>query len=545
MPPNLGEPEFATPAPRQASPHAMDAERSALGEGQRRSPPKLPFLLVALAELGIGLELARPFRTAAIAYDTAASVIHFERMVSGRHLEAVLNTTPKPLLTVVDGLLYTLTGDWRPIAWATLAAFAAAAAIASYVAARLDGWLAAGLVAVAFGTSGGLWIDAGLSLAVAWALLGLALAALAVTSARPRYGLTGVAILLASLARIETLVLVPVAVASLAWASTQNPPATRPPRSAWLVALIPTLAIPIMLIHDWILIGDPMYWAQIADRYSATTRAPILAPGAMVAALAGHGVHEIGFLILGAVGIVRLARGRSRALAIGLIGLCLGVSALLVLLAARHIYVSDRYFLLIDAALIVAAGFGAAAVAERLSLAAMRVRALGVRSLGVQRILPAVAAMTLGGLGAIALGWPLASFDPRVRSAVGGQLGLAEHYAAALPTIRSQLAAARRTMGVGTPPTVRLFVPLPLLPRAVVDTGLLWPQVGSNAGVEPGRQFPNPGQMVFHDRLGDPRLKVLAAIEVGTPRRVGSVVVRPLKVNRAARYWLVLGVQGP
>ncbi|MDQ6682284.1 MAG: hypothetical protein M3Y88_03320 [Chloroflexota bacterium] len=540
MPPNLGEPEFATPAPRETPPGATGATRSAIGGGQRRPPPRLPFLLVFLAEMGVGLELARPFKTAAIAYDTAASVIHFERMASGRHLEAVLNTTPKPLLTVVDGLLYALTGDWRPIAWATLAAFAAAAAIASYVAARLDGWLAAGLVAVAFGTSGGLWIDAGLSLAVAWALLGLALAALAVTSARPRYGLAGVAILLASLARIESLALVPVAVASLAWASTRNPPSRRPPRAAWLVPLVPTLAIPIMLIHDWILIGDPMYWARIADLYSATTRSPILAPGGMLAALAGHGVHEIGFLILAVVGIVRLARGRSRALAIGLIGLCLGVSALLVLLAARHIYVSDRYFLLIDAALILAAGFGASAIAELLSLAAMR-----VRSVGIPRIVRPVAAMTLGGLVAIALGWPLASFDPRVRSTLGTHLALSEHFATSLPLIRAALAAPSRQAGVGRQPSVRLSVPLPLLPRAVVDTDLSWLQVGLNAGVEPGSQFPIAGQIVFHDRLGDPRLKVLTAIEVVTPRRVGSVVVRPLRVDRAAGYWLVLGAQAP
>lgn len=506
------------------------------------SPPTAPFVLLFFGVVAVGLELVRPFRTAPIAFDTAASVLQFERIASGRHLEALITTTPKPLLTVVDGLLYVLTGDWRPLSLATLAAFAGAVAIASYVAARLDGWLAAGLVAVGLAASRGLWVDVGLTLAVALALLGLAVAGIAVTSRRPRYGVAGVAILLASLARVESLVLVPIAAAALGWAATHGPINLRPAPRTWLVPLIPALTVPIMAVHDWMLTGDPLYWTEVAQRYSAAVRAPVLSPAAMVAALASHGVAEFGFLVLGALGILRLARARSPALAVGLVGMCLGVSALLVLLAARHLYVPERYFLLIDAGLIVAAGFGASALADSPRLASVRARIAVLRPIS-----RGLAAAGAGTAVAIVLGWPVASFDPVVRSTIRNQSRLAEHFAVVLPAIRTELSAPALEAGVADGPPVHLLVPLALLPRAAVDTGLSLRQVAATqaADIDPGRGSPAAGQMVFHDRLGDPASGAFRSIEVVTPTPEGPIVVRPLKVDPAAGYWLVLITRGP
>jgi hypothetical protein len=522
---------------------ARPTQSARSGATNERAPSlsPFPFLLVFLAVGAIGLELVRPFKTAPIAFDTAASVLHFERMASGRHLEAFLTTTPKPLLTAVDGLLYALSGEWRPISWATIAAFAAAAAIAAYVAARLDGWLAASFVAVGLAASRGLWADVGLSLATAWALLGLAVAAMAITRGRPRYGIAGVAILLASLARVESLVLVPIAFFALSCAAAFRGANAAPTRRAWLVPLIPALAIPIMLVHDWLVTGDPLFWAGVAQQYSATVRASILSPGAMAGALASHGVHEAGLLVLGAIGVVRLARGRSRALAIGLVGLCLGVSTLLILLAARHLYVPDRYFLLIDAALIVAAGFGASAVGDAAIQASLRVRSAVLGPSG-----RAVAAAGAGLVLAIIVGWPVASLDTQVRSAIRNQARLAEHFATVLPSIRAQLHFLPYVAAANTEPPVRLYVPVAIRPRAVVDTGLLLTQVGDTpaANIDRASWLLGSGQLVFHDRLGDLAPDAFQSLKIAMPTSEGSFVMRPLAADPAAGYWLVLVLRG-
>jgi hypothetical protein len=66
----------------------------------------------ALVLIGI---VIRPFATGLVAFDGASSVLYFDRIVSGQRLEAFVNTTPKPLLTLVYGVAHSLTGDWRAI----------------------------------------------------------------------------------------------------------------------------------------------------------------------------------------------------------------------------------------------------------------------------------------------------------------------------------------------------------------------------------------------------------------------------------------------
>ena len=78
----------------------------------------------AAAAFAVGFELVRPVLSGPVGFDTAASVIHFQRITSGRHLEAFITATPKPLLTLVDGLLFALSGDWRLISVSSIALFA-------------------------------------------------------------------------------------------------------------------------------------------------------------------------------------------------------------------------------------------------------------------------------------------------------------------------------------------------------------------------------------------------------------------------------------
>ena len=72
----------------------------------------------------IAFAMVRPIASASIGPDAAAPVIHFERLLAGQRLDGHLTQTAKPLLTAIYGVLYAATGDWRPIAWAAIAAFA-------------------------------------------------------------------------------------------------------------------------------------------------------------------------------------------------------------------------------------------------------------------------------------------------------------------------------------------------------------------------------------------------------------------------------------
>src|SRR5213078_812222 len=64
--------------------------------------------------------LARPLQGGPAGPDAASSVLFFDRIASGQRLETWVNTTPKPLLTLVLGGLHGLTGDWRPGAVASV-----------------------------------------------------------------------------------------------------------------------------------------------------------------------------------------------------------------------------------------------------------------------------------------------------------------------------------------------------------------------------------------------------------------------------------------
>ncbi|MFL5648730.1 MAG: hypothetical protein ACJ776_10095, partial [Chloroflexota bacterium] len=68
------------------------------------------FVAVAAAAWAI-----RPWIAAPVAFDVAAAVLHFQRLVAGRQMEEpyLILTTPKPLITLVYGVLYSIGHDWR------------------------------------------------------------------------------------------------------------------------------------------------------------------------------------------------------------------------------------------------------------------------------------------------------------------------------------------------------------------------------------------------------------------------------------------------
>ena len=57
--------------------------------------------------------LFRPWNTPAIGFDSAASVLYFDRLGAHQSLEAFVGSTPKPLMTLLYGVAFNLFHDWR------------------------------------------------------------------------------------------------------------------------------------------------------------------------------------------------------------------------------------------------------------------------------------------------------------------------------------------------------------------------------------------------------------------------------------------------
>src|ERR1035437_6665222 len=155
--------------------------------------------------------LYRPWNTPAIGLDSAASVLYFDRLVSHQTLEAFVGSTPKPFMTLLDGLAFNVFHDWRLLSFVATIEFPVMLAAGAALAWRTSGPVAAGMAA--FGLIGTqlLLLDGALTYATPWAILFWVLAGLALTGSSPRYGLAGIALFLAMLMRIETLTILAVA----------------------------------------------------------------------------------------------------------------------------------------------------------------------------------------------------------------------------------------------------------------------------------------------------------------------------------------------
>ena len=489
----------------------------------------LPWFLVA-ATVAIGLVIIRPFTDVPVGFDTQASVAYFERLVAGQRLEQALTTTPKPLITLTHGLLHVGT-DWRPIVWATLLVHGAAAGLVGLLAARAAG-LAAGMAAgLAVAGMPLLIEDSAFGNAVPWALLGWAAAGVLLARERPRPVLAGAALLLATLCRLETLVIVATVGLALAWARW-GPwflPGPRPvvPAPAWLAVVVPCGALPIMLLHDWLLTGDAMYWMSVSQRYSDARRESldILGPIEQVLWFVRRyraAWPVIPFVVLGLVVLVRRRRWGEL---VGLAGMA-GIGAFIVLLAARGLYAPHRYAIPVDVAvaLTAAVGFG-----SLVSALAQRVRETSGRRWAAPIVGVLGFALMLGALAALRSG----PFDPGLSRVVGDTRILNENAAQVLPV----LGAASPDPVDGT---VRWLVPTAVRPRTAVDLGVPLSELG---GLSPGLLEPAdtslvPGQVVYHDLRGDIPRGGYERIETADEVVIGPVVLRPVLVDADRGVWV-------
>lgn len=494
------------------------------------APGRIGAVLVAATSLLISLVVIRPFADAPVGFDTQATVLYFERIVAGARLEQALTTTPKPLLTLVYGSLHAVTGDWRPIIWLTMLVHAGSAGLATVVWTRSAG-LAAGIAAgLAVAATPLLIEDTAFGNGVPWALFGWLLAALLLSGDRPRPVAAGVVLALAALARLETLVLVAGFAVALGWLRwgpwpLPGPPPTAPPRT-WLALAIPMLALPAMLVHDWLLTGDPLFWLAVSQRYSDAIRASrdVLDPLERTTWFVRRYLALWPVLPFAVVGLVELGRTRRWGALTGLAVMGAGIAAFLVLLAARGIYAPHRYAIPVDLAVLFAAAVGFGRLVE---LAATRV------SRGSIGRSAAIGVAFLAVFGAIAF-TGRGPFDPGLAQTVGDLRAVNEHAARAGALVRT---SEMLTPESGHP---RILVPTPVRPRMAVDLALPLDQVGSlsSRALDPATATYKVGQVVVHDRRGDTPRGAYAVLETDTEVRIGDVSLDPRLVDGAAGLWI-------
>jgi hypothetical protein len=473
-----------------------------------------PWLLLWLALAAGTALLVRLPGPSMLDPDEHAAVLYFDHLAHGQRLEELLLSAPKPLLTLVYGLAWTLTHDWRAITALTVAAFALALTALARAVARCAGAPAALAAVLGLAGSGALILQVARGNSVIWALAGWALAAEALSRPRRRWGVAAAALLLASLARAESWLLLPPAglLGLIAW--------RRGERRA-LLLLVPLAAPLLWLGHDWALAGDPLYSLRIPERYSdLVSGRQAVAPAAWLAR-AGRRYGDTPLLAaLALVGVAWLVWRRAWPWLLGLGLVVVGVLGLLGVQAWRGTYVSFRYYDPPDAGVRVLAALGAAAIVAAVPAALRRRRAGAARP----RAAPgAIAGTLLGGALAVVACWPLAPADPGVRSTLHAGARSSRAAAMAVRALRPLVEAPGSVVAVSGPQRYRvaleLGLPLPRVRDLFLAT-LTHPLEGALSGTV----------AVFHDELDRPPGR-FAPLERTAPERVGGLQVRPLLVD--------------
>ena len=141
--------------------------------------------------------------------------------------------------------------------------------------------------------------------------------------------------------------------------------------------------------------------------------------------------------------------------------------------------------------------------------------------------------MIVGGFVALAV-TPLGPLDSRLRTAVRSNLELYENLAIAEPTIARVISTTTNRV----PPV--LLVPILLRPQAAVDLDLPLTRVGGTSGQRPGTaQYLRPGEIVYQDPRNDRPSGGKSILEVDVPTVAGSVLLDPVFVDHARRFWIL------
>lgn len=485
-------------------------------------------------------QVVSPLRgTAPVAYDTASIVLYFDRIINGRVLETFVPTTPKPLLGLVYGPLWELTHDWRLLTLVAVGVFATANALGTILGWRIAGPAAGLLAGVVMASSSMLMWEAVRGLAIPWATLGWIVAALAVTARPARWGLAGLALAFGTLARVETLAIVAAAGLGLLLLSAGPRRFRRPvPRRAWLL-LIGLAAIPIMLVHDWLLVRDPLYWAHVSGTFSAhrAQSSGIAGVRRVVELFKGAFLPMVVMAVLAVAGMAALAK-RSTMVAYGGTALAVGVAGYILSAGYLGYVVPGRYAAPILVTMIfavaVAIGVGLELVAARLRDPASGVPA-GARSVALWAVWAGGAAVL--GVAALRLSNHVAPLDPGLRHAASDLRLLNQNASSTTEAIRAALAGPEMA-GASSP---RVTVPSEVWPRLSLELRLDLRDITvlpTPSRVDVAAGSPPSGGLVLYLRARDPK-GLATELAVDTPTRRGSVTVVPIVADDLKGRWLV------
>ena len=508
------------------------------------------FGLAAVLVAGVAMQALGPAMNDP---DSMSSVLYFQRIAAGQQLEVYTLTTPKPLLTAVYGVTWSLFHDWRAIVWETLLVHGLGVGMAVLLATRLAGVAAGSFIGVFLILSSPHLLEVSQANSLVWALAGWLLAGLAVTAAPPRFGLAGLGLLMAASARLETFIILAAATAAVALLGLLELAGRAPgggisARRA-LPVLLGWLALPILLLHDLLLIGNPLYWLSMPAAYTALAR-PGLRPVPLDVYLGQLGVQYADdrlLIVLALVGAGFLIRWRRWSLLIGLVSFTFGVLALLTSLALRGLFIDGRYYEQPGLAMAFAAAIGVG------GLVGLAARALGPR-LGPST-LPAGAAgagaAVAGVVLAVALSSvPIAPFNDEIAARFDRLRAASANVERLMPELGEVLDAADgppplavpgpQGFTVVDPRQTSLFVPRSFQRRVAVETDALLTRIGDSQVAfrsTPPQDVLVPGQFVYHDANIDVPPEAFTAFETAEPSTLGALRFIPLQADSAAGMW--------
>lgn len=498
------------------------------------------------AVAAVGFWLVRPLQDGPAASDAAASVLFFDRIVAGRHLEVFVNTTPKPLLTVVLGGLHAISGAWWPGAVATVLAAALGIVLASELVRRIAGIEAALFAGVALVGLSTYQAETSWSYALPWAFLFWMAAGLQLVRPRPRYGIAGLMLLLAGLARPETFILLGLATLILGLRTIRGP---RPERAAWLL-MTGWLAVAGLCAHDLLLTGNPLWWTGIATHSVALNGGRARSLSGVVRMSASRLVALWPLVIAACVGGLRLLQLRSWVAAAGVIAMGPLVIVYTWCLAVVHVNVLTHYLHPIDLAIVLAAAVGVALIlVETRRRVAKRYPRAGLHP--AMAVTCAVAVVL-----AVVLSRPFVPLSASARASIALEATIASRLTSseailrgARPSDRAGSATDPGPMGAADPAAAIFFVPSHRLIRLAVDLGLpLTRIVGVDpARVDVARGYPPVGSIVYLDGIAEPASvgAQTLPLQVSQPTLIGGVLIVPILSNPDAREWIVRVAAGP
>jgi len=504
--------------------------------------------LVWLALFGLSLffigAIIRPLHAGPTTSDAAASVLYFDRIVSGQRLEAFVNTTSKPVLTIVYGIGYALTHDWRVVAIGSIVAAAGAVVLGARLARRAAGIGAAIAVSIALAANAILLAEVSWAYALPWALASWFLAGLAMTRERPSFLVAGLGLMVGALARPETYLLIAVATVGLGALAVRG---RFPTGGAWL--LTAWLAVPVICVHDLLLTGDPLFWLRVATIYADGI--VVDSPGA-VAGRIGQEFVVTPLLTVAAIGgLVALFRTRvGRVVAAGVLTIGLGTACLLVAVATRGLATPNYYLHPIQIAIAFAAAIGTGAAGTFVGCRLDRwfarhrgePRSTQLVRRRVDRATIVEAALTVG-LAVIVLRPVL------LTGATLNAIQVQRRIAADSDNAASLLSRLVRERGIAPgpggdpgrfadPAGLRILVPRQLQTRLAVTLGLPVTVIGASIPDHPMSGLVHPDLIVFRDRLTEQGGGLPTKFGGTTPMTVDGVPFTPLVADPAAGRWI-------